>query len=95
MKIRMKSMAFTQSGMFDKGNILSTEKGESFDGKAYPVEFLNHLVQGANAADMLDYETKVDMEYEPIKKPLSSQSLPQAKVSPERTVKKRKSKRKS
>jgi len=90
----MISMAFTQSGMFDKGNILSTDKSESFDGKAYSKDFLNHLVDAANAAERLDYETKIDMGYEPVKKPLSTQSLPQDKALQPKTHKKQTKKHK-
>ena len=80
-------MAFTQSGMFDKGQILTDEK--------HSKEFLTHLVEEANAAEYLDkdsYETKI-IEVEAVKKPLSSQSLPQAKASRKQTSKKQ-SKRK-
>lgn len=70
-------MAITQQGLFDKGMVLTTDK--------YTVEFLNHLVTACNAADVIDYETKIDMEYEPVKKPLSTQSLAQANRSPKKT----------
>ena len=91
MKIRMISMAFTQQGMFEPPAILSTDRNESTDRKAYHPDFLNHLVDQANAAERLDYETKIDPEYETQKKPqenstgLSTQSLPQGKALPSKT----------
>lgn len=41
----------TAYGSFDKGQILTDDK--------YPKEFLRHLVYDCNAAEVLDYETKV------------------------------------
>lgn len=70
-------MAFTPQGLFEKGMVLTTDK--------YTKEFLNHLVTACDAADVIDYETKIDMEYETEKKPLSSQSLEQGKVSQKKT----------
>ncbi len=51
MKIKMKSMAFTQSGMFDKGQVLTD--------KQYSKEFMLHLVNEANAAEIIEYDTKI------------------------------------
>lgn len=75
-------MAFTPYGVLEKGT-------EITDGKI-PKEFLIHLVEDAGAAEYMDkdsYETKV-IEVEAVKKPLSSQSLPQAKASRKKTSKK-------
>lgn len=87
MKIRMKSMAFTPYGALEKGQILESNK--------YPEEFLTHLVEDANAADRIDYETKVDDAIEVKKKTLSSQSLPPAKASRKPTATSRSKKPKS
>jgi hypothetical protein len=56
MQIKMKSMAFTQQGMFDKGQVLTD--------KQYSKAFLLHLVNDANAADMFEYETKIEQPVE-------------------------------
>ena len=82
MKIKIISNPITQFGSFNRGQILSTNKTESFDGKAYSTAFLEHLVTAAGAAERLDYETKVDQDFEPVKKPQSSQSLPPDKALP-------------
>ena len=86
MKIRMTSMAFTPSGVFEKGEILTDKK--------FPIEFLRHLVDAAGAAEYIDkdsYETKI--EDVPVKKKtLSSQSLPPAKASTRKTLGLRKNK---
>ena len=63
MKIKMISMAFTQSGVFDKGQILTD--------KQYSPEFLTHLVVAANAAEFIDYEKKiVQPEERKVEKPI-------------------------
>ena len=67
----------TPYGMFEKGAILTSEK--------YPEPFLVHLVEDCGAAEWMDYDTKIDEDYEVKKKPLSSQSLPPDKASPKRT----------
>ena len=85
MKIKITSNPITPHGSFSRGNILSTEKNESFNGQAYSAAFLNHLVDAAGAAERLEYETKVDQDFEQKKKPLSSQSLPPDKASPKKT----------
>jgi len=54
-------------------------------GGAIPDSYMNHLVDDCNAAERLDYETKVDV-VEVKKKPLSSQSLPPAKASRKKTA---------
>ena len=64
MKVRIKGNPITPYGNFRHGDILTDEK--------YPTEFLNHLIKEAGAADLLEYETKVDPE--PVKK--SPQPLP-------------------
>lgn len=56
MRIRIKSMVFTQKGVFNPGDEL-TEKD-------FSKEFMLHLVNEANAADMLEYETKVEQPVE-------------------------------
>ena len=81
-------MAFTPYGVMEKGTILTDAK--------LPKEFLIHLVEEAGAAEYMEkdsYKTKV-IEVEAVKKPLSSQSLPQAKVSRKKTSKKRTKKQK-
>ena len=65
MKIKMISMAMTPNGIFEKDMILTDAR--------YPVAFLNHLVNDCNAAEVIDYETKIDDKYEVKKNP---QSLP-------------------
>lgn len=82
-------MAFTQSGMFDKGQILTDEK--------HSKEFLTHLVEEANAAEYLEkdsYKTKI-VEVESVKKPQSSQLSQPDKASSKKTSKKQTKKRKS
>lgn len=87
MKIRIKSNPITPHGSFSVGDELDDTK--------YPESFLLHLVNDCNAADFIDYETKVDTEYKIKKKPQSSQSSQQGKASPKPTAKPRKNKRKS
>lgn len=77
MKIRIKTMAITPLGTFDAGVILTTDK--------YSSELLNHLVTDCNAADVIDYETKIDADYEPVKKPPSTLSLEPANHSQKKT----------
>jgi len=88
MKIKITAMAFTPYGVLDKGTIITPGK--------IPKEFLKHLVEEAGAAEYMEkdsYETKV-VEVEAVKKPLSSQSLPQDKALSKKTSKKRGKKRK-
>jgi len=84
MKIRIISNPITPFGDFSVGDVLDDTK--------YPIKFLNHLVDDCNAAERLDYSTKVDEDYEAKKKPLSSQSLPPVKVSRKKIVRKHKKK---
>lgn len=70
-------MAITPQGLFDKGMILTTDK--------YSEEFLDHLVTACNAADVIDYETKVDEDYEVKKKPPSTQLSEQGNHSQKKT----------
>lgn len=86
MKVRIKGNPVTPYGNLTQGQIIGDDK--------YPVAFLRHLVEDANAADWLEYETKIDDTYEVKKKTQSSPLLEPAKVSPKPTVKKRKKKRK-
>ena len=65
MKIRIKSNPITPYGSFSVNDELDDLK--------YPTEFLLHLVNDCGAADLIDYETKIDNEFEAKKKP---QSLP-------------------
>jgi len=76
MKIKMKAMAFTQQGVFDKGNVLTD--------KQYSKEFLLHLVNEANAADFIEYDTKIE-------KPLETK----VETKPKQTRKKKKGKRRT
>lgn len=71
MKVRIKGNPITPYGNLNHNQIISdTEKLSN--GRTYPTSFLLHLVNDANAADLLEYETKVDPE--PVKK--SPQPLP-------------------
>lgn len=87
MKIRILEPAFSPYGDLEVGQILTDNK--------YPVAFLLHLVNDAGAAEFIEYETKVDEVYEPVKKPQSSPSLQQAKASRKRTRNTRKKKARS
>jgi hypothetical protein len=51
MKIKMKSFAITPYGSFNVGQVLTDQQ--------YQPAFLVHLVNEANAADFIEYETKV------------------------------------
>lgn len=73
MRIRVITNPITTYGSFAVGDILNDQN--------YPCEFLHHLVDDCGAAEYLEYETKVDMEYEPVKKPRSLQSSEQGKAS--------------
>jgi len=84
MKIKITSNPITPYGDFTKGQILTDEQ--------YPVAFLNHLVDDAGAAERLDYETKIDEDYEPVKKPRSTQSSQPARASRKKIASKRKTK---
>lgn len=61
MKIRIKSMVFTQKGVFNPGDELTDND--------FSKEFMLHLVNEANAADMLEYETKIEQITETKVKP--------------------------
>ncbi len=82
MRIRMKTNPITPYGSFGVGDVLNDD--------SYPKEFLEHLVNDCNAAEFLDYETKIDMEYEPVKKPLSLPLSEQGKVLTKKTSRLRK-----
>ena len=86
MKVKIKGNPITPYGSFDHGQILDDLK--------YPTEFLLHLVNEAGAADLIDYETKIDHDFIAKKKPQSSQSLQQGKALRKKTVKKHKKKHK-
>jgi len=81
MKIKITANPITMYGTFQRGQVITD--------KEYPIAFLNHLVHEAGAAVQLDYETKTT-EVVVKKKPLSTQSLPQAKALPKKTRAKRK-----
>lgn len=82
MKIKIIGNPITPSGSFDNGQILTD--------KNHTKEFLTHLVD-ANAAEYMEkdsYETKI-VEVEAVKKPPSSPSSQQDKVSKKKTSKRR------
>jgi len=74
MKIKIIANPITPYGDFSRGDIISD--------KHYPISFLNHLVDECGAAErMIDYETKVDIKYEPKKNSQSTQLSQPVKVS--------------
>lgn len=84
MKVRIKGNPITPFGHLSNGQIIGNDK--------YPEQFLRHLVEDANAADWLEYETKIDDTYEVKKKTQSSQSLEPVRASQKKTVKGQKKK---
>lgn len=86
MKVRIKGNPITPHGSFSHGQVIDDLK--------YPTEFLLHLVNDAGAADLIDYETKIDNDFVAKKKPQSSLSSQPDKASPKPIAKKRKKKRK-
>ncbi len=82
------AQVITQKGMFSRGDILSAPP--------YDEAFLLHLVNDAGAAVIVKApENKMNTDYEPLKKSLSTQSLPPAKASQKPIAKKRGRPRKS
>lgn len=80
MKIKITANPITTYGDFSRGQIISDEH--------YPTAFLNHLVDDCGAAErLLEYETKIDEEYEAKK---NIQSLPLSQ--PAKVLKKKMSK---
>jgi len=86
MKVRIKGNPITQFGSFSHGQVIDDLK--------YPTEFLLHLVNEAGAADLIDYETKIDNNVQVKKKVESSPSSQPAKASPKPTASRRKRKQK-
>ncbi|MFV1983010.1 MAG: hypothetical protein ACC657_05655 [Thiohalomonadales bacterium] len=76
MKIMIKSNPITPYGSF--------HCGQEINDTVYPIAFLNHLI-GIDAAVLVEHETKIDHDFEPIKKSPSTQSSPQEKASRKRT----------
>jgi len=87
MKVKVKGNPITPYGSFSDGQVLSDDK--------FSREFLSHLVNDAGAADLIEYETKVVEDYEPVKKPQSSRSSQPGKASQKKTRVTRKRKAKS
>ena len=82
MKIKVLGNPITPYGSFNNGQVLTSDK--------YPVAFLTHMVEEANAGEYMDkeaYQTKV-VEVEAVKKPLSSPSSQPDKASGKKTSKK-------
>lgn len=92
MKIRITGRSvFSPLGQFSQGDILTD--------KRFPIAYLEHLVNDAQCAEFIDYETKLDKPLE-IKKndDTKGQSLPSsqpAKASQEKTRSTRTKKAKS
>lgn len=71
---------------------MSFELNQELSSPRYSEDMLRHLLD-IGAAFPIDYETKVDEGYEPAKKPQSTPSSLQGKVSPRQTRKPRTKKR--
>lgn len=89
LKIEMTHETFSSAGNFKAGEIVTEEQASR--------DYLLHLVHAVKAAKIISDEPEQKMikeDYE-VKKPQSSQSLPQDKASRKKTAKKRTNKRQS
>ncbi len=89
-KVKVKGSPITPRGSFTNGQILTSDR--------YPIEFLTHLVNEANAAEWVERETKMEPKFENKIDPVhENKSAPPEPATPEKehevTKKKRKKRR--